>query len=92
MNTYINREKIIIKFGVTEIEKHKFHQYKKRISIKKNMDINKIVSNNITFGKKHFKYFIGYEDAKKLNLYVYFSQKWVPMKQTLMKVNKHLFW
>ena len=40
------------------------------------MDINKIVvSNKVTFGKKHFRYFIGYEDAKKLNLYVYFSQK-----------------
>ena len=28
-------EKAIIKFGDTEIEKHKFHQYKKPTSIKK---------------------------------------------------------
>ena len=40
------------------------------------MDINKIVvSNKVSFCKKGFKYFIGYKDAKKLDLYVYFSQK-----------------
>ena len=39
----------------------------------KNIDFNKIVvSNKDSFGKKGFKYFIGYEDAKKLGLYVYF--------------------
>ena len=32
-----------------------------------NLDINKIVvSNKIFFGKKDFKYFIGYKDAKKV--------------------------
>ena len=32
-----------------------------------NIDINKIVvSNKAFFGKKYFKYFIGYKDAKKL--------------------------
>ena len=32
-----------------------------------NIDINKIVvSNKISFGKKDFKYFIGYKDAKKV--------------------------
>ena len=31
-----------------------------------NIDINKIaVSNKVSFGKKDFKYFIGYKDAKK---------------------------
>ena len=31
----------------------------------KNIDINKIVvSNKVSFGKKGFKYFIGYKDAK----------------------------
>ena len=33
-------EKTIIKFVNTEIEKHKFHQYKKPIFNKKNVDIN----------------------------------------------------
>ena len=57
-------EKTIIKFGDIEIEKQKFHQHKRPISIK-NIDINKIVvSNKVSFGKKGFKYFIGYKDAK----------------------------
>ena len=65
----------IIKFGDTEVEKHKFHQYKKLILIK-NVDFNKIVvSNKVYFGKKGFKYFISYKDAKKIDLYVYFFQK-----------------
>ena len=45
--------------------KTKFHQHKRRISIK-NVDIDKIVvSNKIPFGKKGFKYFTGYKDAKE---------------------------
>ena len=39
------------------------------------MDIDKIVvSNRVTFGKKRFQYFAGYEDVKKLALYVSFSK------------------
>ena len=65
----------IITYGDTEIEKQKFLQHKELISIK-DIDINKItVSNKVSFGRKRFKYFIGYKDAKKLDLYVYFSQK-----------------
>ena len=57
-------KKIIIKFGNTEIKKHKLHQYKRPISIK-NIGIDKIlVSNKVYFGKKGFKYFICYKDAK----------------------------
>ena len=57
--------KKIIKFGVIEIEKQKFHQYKRPISIKA-IDINKIlISNKASFGEKDFKYFIGYKHAKK---------------------------
>ena len=67
-------EKIIIKFGDIEIEKQKFHQHKRPISIK-NIDIDKIaLANKASFGKKRFKYFIGYKDTKKLDLNVYFSQ------------------
>ena len=59
-------QKAIIKFRDTEIKKHKFHQYKSPISIN-NTDINKkIVSNKVSFGKKGFKYFIGYKDASKI--------------------------
>ena len=56
------------------MQNQKFHQHKRPISIK-NVDIEKIVvSNKVRFGKKGFKYFIGYKDAKKLNLYIYFFQ------------------
>ena len=59
-------EKTIIKFGDFEIEKQKLHQHEGPISIK-NIDINKIVvSNKVSLGKKGFKYFIGYNDAKKI--------------------------
>ena len=68
-------DKTIIKFGDTEIEKHKFDQHKSPISVY-NIDTNKIVvSNEASFGKKDFKYFIGYKDAKKLDVYAYFFQK-----------------
>ena len=57
-------EKTIIKVGHIEIEKQKFHQYKRPFSIK-NIDINKIVvSNKVSFSKKKCRYFIGYKDAK----------------------------
>ena len=58
-------------FGDTEIEKHKFHNHKNLIPIY-DVDINKIiVSNRVSFGKKGFKYFIGYKDNKKVRpLYI----------------------
>ena len=59
----------------------------------KNIDFNKIVvSNKDSFGKKGFKYFIGYEDAKKLGLYVYFYHEWVHVEKTLTKLDMYLFW
>ena len=58
-------DKKIMNLDDTEIEKYKFHQYKRLISID-NREVNKIaVSNKIFFGKNNFKYFIGYKDAKK---------------------------
>ena len=42
------------------------HPQYKRAVLTKNIDINKIiVSNKVLFDKKVFKYFIGYNDAKK---------------------------
>ena len=58
-------ETTVIKFSDIEIQKQKFHQRKEPISTK-DKDMNKIVvSNKVSFGKKGFKYFIGYTDAKK---------------------------
>ena len=72
MKVYLKMEKTIIKFDGIKIPKQKFHQHKRPISIKK----CKIeVSNKVFFGKKVFKYFIGYKDAKKIRLCVYFYQK-----------------
>ena len=63
----------IIKFGDIEIQKQKFHQHKRPISIK-NIDINNkiVVSNKVSFGKKGLKYFIDYKDAKNIRPYIYF--------------------
>ena len=84
-------EKTIIKTGDIEIKKQKFHKHRRPISIK-NIDINKIViSNKVSFGKNGFKYFIGRKDAKKLDLFVYFSQNRVHIEETLMKLNICLF-
>ena len=75
MKLYIKLDKTIIKYVDIEIKKQKFHQQKRPISIK-NEDIDKIVvSKKVSFGKKSFKQFIGYKDAKKIYLYVYFSKK-----------------
>ena len=59
----------IIKFGETEIEKHKFHQNKNPFLIY-DLDINEIlVSNKVSVGKKGLKYSTGYKDSKKLHCY-----------------------
>ena len=64
-------EKMIIKFGDIEIEKQKFHQHIRPISIK-NIDINKIVvSNKVYFGERGFKYFIVYKDARIRSLCIF---------------------
>ena len=58
--------KKIVTFGETDIEKHKFHGHKNPILVY-DVDINKIlVSNKVSFGKKSFRYFIGYKDRKKV--------------------------
>ena len=45
-----------------------FHQHKSPFLID-NIDTNKIVvSSQVSLGKKDFKYFIGYKDAKKQTL------------------------
>ena len=52
-------------FADTEFEKHKIHQHKSHILVY-DVNINKIeVSIKFPFGKKGFKYFIGYKDVKK---------------------------
>ena len=50
-----------------------------------------MVSNQISFGRKGFKYFIDYKDAKKLFLYVHFSNKSVHIEDTFMKLNIYIY-
>ena len=69
----------IIKFGEIDIQKQKFHQHKGLISVK-NIDINKkVVCNEVSLGKKGFKYFIDYKDAKKVGEPVY-NEKYLKAK------------
>ena len=50
------------------------------------IDIDKIVVfNKLPLGKKDCKYFIGYKDAGKLDLYAYSIQKWVCRKEIFIK-------
>ena len=84
-------EKTIIKFNDIEIEKQKFHQYKRPISIK-NTDINKtVVSNKIFLVKKVLNISSAIKMLKKLDRYAYFFQKSVHIEKTLMKLNICLF-
>ena len=68
-------EKTITKFGGIDIQKQNFHQHKIPISIK-NVDINKLVtSNKVSLGKKDINTSLATKILRKLDLYVYFSQK-----------------
>ena len=61
-------DKKIINFSDTEIEKHKFHQHKRPISIN-NIDINTTVVPN-----KVLNISLVIKMVKKLDLYVYYFQ------------------
>ena len=63
LKVFTKMEKLKL-FSESEIQKQKFYQYKRPISIKK-IDINKIVvSNKVLIGKERFKYFSGYKNTK----------------------------
>ena len=50
-----------------------------------NIDVNEIVVfNMISFDKKDFKYFIGYKDGKKIDLFAYSFQKSVLVDEILI--------
>ena len=84
-------DKKIINFCDTAIENHKFHHHKTSI-LTNNININKIVvSNEVSFCKKSFKYFIGYKDGEKLDLYAYYFQKWVHVKEISMRLDIFFF-
>ena len=95
MKAYIDMEKVI-KFGDIEIKKQMFCQHKKPISIK-NIGINKILIKNwyligSLLVKKDLNISLTTKMLQKLDLYLYFSQKWVHIEKTLMKLKLCLFW
>ena len=63
----------------------------KDIFEQKNIDINKIVvSDKVSFGKKGFKYFIGYKEAKRIRLLCIFPPKMSAYRQVSDKT-KYVF-
>ena len=68
--------KIINLFGGIEIEKQQFHQHKRPISV---------VSNEFPFGKKCFRYFTGYKNAKKFKHLCIFLPKTSAYRRSLIK-------
>ena len=86
MKSHLKMEKAIIKFGDIEIEKQKFHQFKRLISY---TDIDKIVvSNKASFCiKKTLNISLSIKKLKNTS----FFQKSVHMEKTSMKLNICLF-
>ena len=75
-----------------DIERQKFHQYERPISIK-NKDVNKIVVfNKVFLAKKVLNISSVIKMVKKIDRYTCFIQKWVHIEETLMKLNICLFW
>ena len=83
-------DKKILKFVGTKIEKYKFHQNKSLILIN-DIDNKIVVSNKVPFREQDFRYFTGYRDSEKLNLYAYSIHKWLHIKEILMKIDKFTF-
>ena len=82
-------EKTFIKFDDIEIEKQKFNQHKRPISIKIQMLIKQQYVIRSLFVKKR-PYWL--QRCKKLDLYVYFCQQRVHIEDPLMKINKCLMY
>ena len=70
---------------ILKTEKRKFHLHRSFIVIG-NLDIDKI-ANKVSFGKKDFKYFIGYNDPEKVRRLCIFFPKWMHIEEILIKLN-----
>ena len=87
---YKNVDKKIIKFDDMEIEEYEFHQSKSPISIN-DVDLKKVaVSNQLSFGKQDFKYFIGCKDSEKGRSLCIFHPQIIIYKRNFDK-NRHLY-
>ena len=74
-------DKEILTFGDIEIEKNKFYRHKIPIFLK-DVDVEIVlVSSNISFGEKNYKYFIGY---------LYNDNKVKPLHIMLLKTSAYV--
>ena len=79
--------KDIITFSHNEIEKHKFHCSKDSVDVK-HVVIDKVaISNQVSFSKKYFKYFIGFKNDEKVKLLCIMLPKRNQYAKVLMKLN-----
>ena len=76
-------------FDNTEIEKYQFHHYKSPISINKIVIDKIVVSNKVLFGKKYFRYFIGYKNILKIRPLSIFLPK-ISTYRKDVDVSKHM--
>ena len=91
MKSYIKIEKVI-KIDDIEIEKEKFHQHKETTSIKKiEILIQEQYPIRSLLVKKDLNILLASRMLKKLDLYVYFCQKWLHIEKILIKLNIWLF-
>ena len=68
-------DKKIIKFNDTQIQKQKFHLHKSPYTINSIVFHIIVVFNKASFGKKDFKFFIGYKDLEKIRPSIIFVPK-----------------
>lgn len=79
--------KDIITFSDIEIEKRKFHCSKDSVDVK-HVVIDKVaISNQVSFSKKYFKYFIGFKNDEKVKLLCIMLPKRNQYAKVLMKLN-----
>ena len=50
-----------------------------------------MVPNKLPFGKQDFKYYFGYKDSKNSDLYAHSVNKWLHVKEILMKIDVFIF-
>ena len=72
---------------ILKLKNKNFINIKSRFQYKKIYIKKTVVSNKVSFGKNVFKYFIGYKDAKKFNLYAYLFQKMSAYRRDVDETN-----
>ena len=72
---------------ILKLKNKNFTNIKSRFQYKKIYIKKIVVSNKVSLGKNVFRYFIGYKDAKKFNLYAYLFQKMSAYRRDVDETN-----